>query len=83
MDAVTLADGRQLLVYNDSAWNRWPLSVGVSQDGANWERVLVLEPWPGEYSYPAAIVGEDRLVHITYTWNLCRIKHVVLDPARV
>jgi predicted neuraminidase len=37
----------------------------------------------GEYSYPAVIQAGDGLVHISYTWNLSRIRHVVIDPARL
>jgi len=82
-DAVTLADGRQLLVFNDSEKARTPLTVALSRDGRQWSRVVVLEDAPGKYSYPAVIQARDRLVHITYTWNRVRIKHVVLDPQRL
>ena len=83
-DAVTLADGRQLLVYNHSARNRSPLNVALSEDGERWRTVLTLEkPGLGEYSYPAVIQGADGLVHVTYSWLLCRIKHVVLDPEKL
>jgi predicted neuraminidase len=77
-DAVTLRDGRHLLVYNDSATARTPLAVAVSADGAAWTPVLALEDGPGEYSYPAVIQTADGLVHITYTWKREAIKHVVL-----
>ena len=80
-DAVTLKDGRHLLVYNHTAKGRTPLNVSVSADGDKWEPNLVLESEPGEYSYPAIIQTGDGLVHITYTWNRKRIKHVVVDPA--
>ena len=90
IDAVTLADGRQLLVYNDSApppdrptkGVRYPLDVAISSDGVTWQHVLTLEDEPCEngYAYPAVIQTSDGLVHITYTWNRQRIKHVVLDP---
>jgi predicted neuraminidase len=80
-DAVTLRDGRHLLVYNHTPRGRSPLNVAVSSDGKRWDAALVLEHEPGEYSYPAIIQSADGLVHITYTWKRQRIKHVVLDPA--
>src|SRR5690606_20125662 len=83
-DAVTLADGRQLLVYNHNPnyKGRSPLNVAISSDGEQWQAALVLEDddGPNGYSYPAVIQSSDGLVHITYTWRRERIKHVVLDP---
>ncbi len=81
IDAVTLRDGRFLVVYNHTADGRSPLNVAVSRDGRTWDAALVLEDDPGrEYSYPAVIQTADGLVHITYTWRRQRIRHVVLDP---
>jgi predicted neuraminidase len=82
IDAVTLADGRQLIVYNPVTRGRTPLAVAVSRDGRAWTKVLTLEDQPGEYSYPAVIQTADGLVHITYTWKRQRVKHVVVDVRR-
>ncbi len=91
-DAVTLADGRQLLVYNHrqrpsedapTADSRGILNVAVSDDGVQWQAALVLEDSADEYSYPAVIQTDDGLVHITYTWRRERIMHVVVDPAKL
>jgi predicted neuraminidase len=79
-DALTLLDGRHLLVYNPVPKGRTPLAVALSDDGKSWRQALVLEDQPGEYSYPAAIQAADGRVHITYTWKRERIKHVVVDP---
>jgi len=81
IDAVTLRDGRHLIVYNHTERGRSPLNVALSADGRIWDAALVLENEPGEYSYPAVIQTSDGLVHITYTWQRQRIKHVVVDPA--
>ena len=35
-DAVTLLDGRHLLVYNPTAKGRTPLTVAISADGKAW-----------------------------------------------
>ena len=82
-DAVALRDGRHLLVYNHSTLNRSPLNVALSSDGKIWEAAIVLEGKAGEYSYPAVIQTSDNFVHITYTWQRQRIKHVVIDPKRL
>ena len=89
IDGVTLADGRQLLVYNHTVRNeisrsgRSFLNVAISMDGQDWKAALVLEDEPGEFSYPAVIAAADGLVHITYTWKRRRIKHVALDPGQL
>jgi len=91
-DAITLADGRQLLVYNHrqrssedapTAGSRGILNVAVSDDGVHWQAALVPEDGAGEYSYPAVIQTADGLVHVTYTWNRKRVKHVVIDPNKL
>jgi predicted neuraminidase len=89
-DALTLSDGRHLLVYNHTNQlpdgkngPRSPLNVAISSDGKNWQGVLVLENQPGEFSYPAIIQTKDGLVHITYTWKRRHIRHVVVDPAKL
>jgi predicted neuraminidase len=84
IDAVTLADGRQLLVYNHTARGRGVLNVAVSDDGTHWAAALVLENEPGEeFSYPAVIQTRDGLVHVTYTWKRRRVRHVVIDPSKL
>ena len=83
IDAVTLADGRQLLVFNNTQRGRTPLNVATSRDGKHWDVVLTLESQPGEYSYPAVIQTSDGLVHTTYTYRRESIKHVVLDPTKL
>ncbi len=84
IDAVTLDNGYQLIVYNhSSAGRRSPLNIALSYDGVTWEAALVLESGAGEYSYPAVIQTSDGFVHITYTWRRQRIKHVVIDPLKL
>ncbi|WP_017260019.1 sialidase family protein [Pedobacter arcticus] len=83
-DAVTLKDGRQLMVYNHSETSRTPLNIAISEDGENWYPLLVIEnDKEGGYSYPAVIQSKDGLVHITYSWRRKNIRHVVLDPAMI
>lgn len=83
LDGVMLQDGRAALVYNHTSNGRSPLNVAVSKDGKEWEAGVVLEREPGEYSYPAVIQSRDGKVHVTYTWKRERIKHAVLDPAKL
>jgi predicted neuraminidase len=89
IDAVTLADGRFLLVYNHTlktGMDRGTLNVAVSADGRTWQAALVLENEAGDhpgFSYPAVVQTTDGLVHVTYTWKRTRIRHVVIDPRKL
>ncbi|MDF1574785.1 MAG: exo-alpha-sialidase [Bacteroidales bacterium] len=87
-DALTLKDGRQLLVYNHSergrnSPGRGILNVALSEDGISWTPVITLENQKGEFSYPAVIQSSDNLVHISYTYNRKSVKYVVFDPAKL
>jgi predicted neuraminidase len=83
IDAVTLHNGQQLLVYNHTTRGRSPLNIAVSEDGQYWKAGLILEYQAGEYSYPAVIQSQDGLVHITYTWKREKIKYVQIDPNKL
>jgi predicted neuraminidase len=89
IDAVTLKDGRQLLVYNHSKRGRAQLNVAVSTDGRNWKAALKLEDdttvggKKAYGAYPAAIQASGGLVHITYTWRRELINYVVVDPNKL
>lgn len=85
IDAVTLKDGRQVVVYNHIIKGRNILNVAVSQDGNDWKAAALLENdvKGTEYSYPAVIQAKNGLIHITYTWNRKQIKHVVIDPEKI
>lgn len=90
-DAVTLKDGRHLLVYNhvlppgnEAKGPRTPLNVSLSKDGKKWFASLVLEDSPiSQYSYPSVIQSKDGMVHIVYTWRRQRIKYVKIDPSKL
>lgn len=94
IDAVTLRDGRHLLIYNHSTRDeenlghkgRGVINLAMSRDGVNWEAALVLDyitQPEKQYSYPSIIQTSDGLVHIIYTWHRERIKHVVVDPDKL
>lgn len=90
-DAVTMRDGRHVLVYNHvlppgdlAKGPRTPLNVAISKDGVNWSAALILEDSPiSQYSYPAVIQTNDGLLHFIYTWRREKIKHVVVDPSKL
>jgi alpha-L-rhamnosidase len=90
-DAVTLIDGRQLLVYNHvippggtGKGPRTPLNIALSKDGKEWFAALVPEDSPlGQYSYPSVIQGKDGYIHVVYTWRRERIKYLKIDPEQL
>jgi predicted neuraminidase len=92
IDAVKLRDGKHLLVYNHSTretGGRSKLNVAVTEDGKSWKAAVKLEDGTtiegkkAYGAYPAAILGSDELVHITYTWKRDNINYVVVDPSKL
>lgn len=83
IDAVTLRDGRLVMIYNHTVRGRTPLNLAVSRDGTKWSMFATLESEPGEYSYPAIIQASSGDLHATYTWNRQRIRHVEIPLADV
>jgi len=90
-DAMTMKDGRDVLVYNHvlppgnlAKGARTPLNVAVSKDGKIWDAALILEDSPiSQYSYPSVIQTADGLLHFVFTWRREKIRHVVVDPKRL
>ena len=83
-DAVTLKDGRHLLIYNHTGKGRSPLNLAVLRDGQTWQAAGELENTPGnEFSYPAIIQTRDGLVHATWTWKRQKVRHAIIDPAKL
>ena len=89
IEALTLKDGRHLLLYNhvdggkqkDGWGKRNVIHLAMSEDGQNWWAAAIIEQAPeGEFSYPSMIQTKDGLVHMTYTWNRQRVRHMVVDP---
>ncbi len=84
-DAVSLQDGRQLLVYNPlTAGKNWwegraVLKLAISTDGENWKDIYTLENHlKGEYSYPAIIQDKKGNIHLSYTAERKNITYVKL-----
>ena len=90
LDAVTLADGQQVLICNDKPIPhgikngkglRTPLSLMTGTDGTDWKHWMTLEDSPiSQYSYPSIIQTSDGHIHCIYTWRRQRIKHVEVKP---
>jgi alpha-L-fucosidase len=88
IDALGLQSGAKLLVNNPmesgKSWEagRNKLDLYYSHEGTNWATIYSLENQPeGEFSYPAIIQSKNGEVHITYTYNRRKIKHVRLNIA--
>lgn len=81
-DMVRLSDGHLVLVFNETAHGRTPLTVALSTDeGRSWTHKRNLETARGEYSYPAVIQTRDGLIHVTYTYRRKSIKHAAFNEA--
>jgi predicted neuraminidase len=70
LDAVRLASGNWLLVYNDTVKGRASLAVSLSDDeGKTWKWTRHLEKADaGSFHYPAVIQAKDGTIHVVYSY---------------
>jgi predicted neuraminidase len=70
LDAVRLANGHWLLIYNDTVRGRASLAVSLSDDeGKTWKWTRHLEKHDtGSYHYPAIIQSKDGMIHAVYSY---------------
>lgn len=70
LDAVRLASGNWLLIYNDTLKGRTSLAVSLSDDeGKSWKWTRHLEKADtGSFHYPAVIQAKDGSIHAVYSY---------------
>ncbi len=88
LDAVRLASGNWLLVYNDTVKGRNSLAVSLSDDeGKTWKWTRHLEKQEsGSYHYPAVIQAKDGGIHAVYSYFVAggkSMKHARFNEAWV
>jgi predicted neuraminidase len=88
LDAVRLANGHWLLVYNDTVNGRNKLAVSISEDeGRTWSHTRHLEDHEtGSYHYPAVTQGRDGTIHVVYSYFAeggKSMKHAAFEEAWV
>jgi predicted neuraminidase len=71
IEAIRMANGHWVLVYNDLPRGRHSLAVSLSDDeGTSWKWTRHVErsaPEKGQFHYPSIIQGFDGSIHVTYT----------------
>lgn len=88
LDAVRLANGHWLLVYNDTIFGRNSLAVSFSEDeGKTWKYTRHLEKEKtGSYHYPSMIQARDGTIHVVYSYFVVggkSMKHAAFNEAWV
>ena len=84
-----LSDGSFIVIYNNTAWDRRDLSIARSTDGGrSWSKPRPIErdttpDWNvrREYSYPFLYRSRDGRIHLLYTWQRSKIRHLVFNDA--
>jgi predicted neuraminidase len=86
LEAIALADGRWLMICNDTDQGRHRLTALISQDeGATWGSRRQIEPLDVQgkgFGYPSVIQSRDGSIHLTYSYSTDRgecIRHCVMN----
>ena len=87
---LNTGDGSLLLALNDTEDGRNRLSLATREaDGDEWTVVKTLESETDtpekefEFSYPSLVQDNAGDIHLVYTWNQKRIRHMRFNPAWV
>ena len=89
LTGLMLKNGSRILVANNLEQGRHRLVMLMADDSSNdWKVIQVLEDDEAlpneqrrEYSYPFVISTSEGNVHLLYTWNRKRIRHLYFQPA--
>jgi len=83
VEALTLKSGNVILIYNNTTEGaRNSLAISLSDDDGStwkWTRHLERNDGEGRYDYPSAIQTRDGKIHVTYSYDVKTIKHVVFS----
>ena len=89
VSVIKLVGGELLMAFNNSEDGREDLTLAVSKNqGRDWQVAAALEQGVSdsesrehEYSYPWLLQSPDGTIHLLYTWNKERIRHVLFNRA--
>ena len=87
LEVIVLADGRWVMICNDTPLGRGRLSAWLSDDeGATWKWKRHIEPADEDgrtFAYPSVIQTRDGNIHMTYSFSARKggacIRHCVLN----
>lgn len=82
---VLLNDSAILLALNYSTDKRDSISLAYSPNGIdNWSVIATLDQQDNQkFSYPSMIRAHDGLVHLVYSWQMQKVRHVCFNEAWV
>ncbi len=90
---LNLGDNALLMALNDLEDGRHKLSLAINEDidnGGEWRIIKTLEEEspeppagqrPYQFSYPSFAKDDEGFIHLVYTWNVKRIRHLRFNRA--
>lgn len=91
IEAISLRDGRWVIVYNDRERGRDSLVISLSEDeGSTWKHTRPIERREkSQFHYPSVMQAKDGFIHVTYSYfvpdgpegkQVKSIKHARFSP---
>ncbi|MBN1803900.1 MAG: exo-alpha-sialidase [Sedimentisphaerales bacterium] len=90
LEAISLKDGRWVMVYNDTERGRHSIAASLSDDeGKSWKwkrHIGRSDNRTKSFAYPSLIQADDGMLHLTYSYKekgLATIRHCRFDADRI